>query len=99
MRPRTIHYFTLSYFDEQTGLYNHGWDDFKLVTLWIIIFTALRAATMDYILIPTAKRLGIHKKKATVRFAEQAWLLIYYSVFWTLGMVFRLPPHDVVSFR
>lgn len=87
LRPRTTHYFVLSYFDEQTGLYNQGWDDLKLVSLWIIIFTALRAAIMDYVLVPIARSVGITKKKATIRFAEQAWLLVYYSVFWTWGAV------------
>lgn len=46
---------------------------------------------MDYVLVPIARCMGLGKRKATIRFAEQAWLLIYYSVFWTLGMVcFRL---------
>lgn len=42
---------------------------------------------MDYVLVPIARCMGLGKRKATIRFAEQAWLLIYYSVFWTLGMV------------
>lgn len=42
---------------------------------------------MDYILIPYAQWAGIHKRKAKIRFAEQAWLLIYYAVFSPLGMV------------
>ncbi|KAL1310683.1 hypothetical protein AAFC00_000944 [Neodothiora populina] len=85
LRPRTGQFFMLSYHDEPTGLYHQGWDDFKFVTFWIVVFTALRAATMDYVLIPLAKYAGVSKKKATIRFAEQAWLLIYYAVFWTLG--------------
>lgn len=87
LRHRTIHYFTLSYRDPDTGLYTQGWDDLKLVSCWIIIFTALRAATMDYLLLPFAKCAGITKKKAIVRFAEQAWMLIYYCISWPLGFV------------
>lgn len=87
LRTHTIQYFTLSYYDAQTGLYNPGWQDLKLVSLCIIVFTALRAAAMDYVLIPIARWCGIHKKKATIRFAEQAWLVSYYSVFCCLGMV------------
>lgn len=64
-----------------------GWDDFKFVSTWIIIFTALRAATMDYLLLPFAKCAGINKRKATIRFAEQAWMLIYYTLSWSLGAV------------
>jgi acyl-CoA-dependent ceramide synthase len=42
---------------------------------------------MDYVLAPLARRCGVHKKKDVTRFSEQAWLLVYYSVFWPMGMV------------
>jgi acyl-CoA-dependent ceramide synthase len=42
---------------------------------------------MDYALVPMARKCGIYKKKATIRFAEQAWLVLYYATFWTLGTV------------
>jgi len=87
LRPTTIQYFTLSYYDPSTGLYKPGLDDLKHVVLWIIIFTGLRAGTMDMVLIPFARRCGMKKRKSCIRFAEQAWLLIYVSVFWTVGMV------------
>jgi acyl-CoA-dependent ceramide synthase len=90
LRSSTIHYFTLSYYDAHTALYNPGWQDLKFVSLCIIVFTALRAAVMDYALVPMARRCGIYKKKATIRFAEQAWLVVYYATFWSLGTV-RLP--------
>ena len=54
------------------------------------MFTFLRATSVDYIFMPFARRGGISTKKDLIRFAEQAWLLIYYSVFWTLGMVCHL---------
>jgi acyl-CoA-dependent ceramide synthase len=87
LRSSTIQYFTLSYYDAQSGLYNPGWQDLKFVSLCIIVFTALRAAAMDYALVPMARKCGIHKKKATIRFAEQAWLVLYYATFWSLGTV------------
>ncbi|PNS17994.1 hypothetical protein CAC42_3953 [Sphaceloma murrayae] len=86
LRPMTTPFFTLSHLDVRTGMYHPGADDLKFVSLWIVIFTGLRAGTMDYVLTPWARSLGLHKKKTTVRFAEQAWMLVYYSVFWTLGM-------------
>ncbi|OJD35110.1 nuclear protein localization protein 4 [Diplodia corticola] len=85
-RPTTRKFFELSYYDAATGKYTHGWDDFPFVFFGIVVFTALRAATMDYVLKPLARLGGIQKKKATVRFAEQGWLLVYCSIFWTLGM-------------
>ncbi|KAF2084886.1 longevity assurance proteins LAG1/LAC1 [Saccharata proteae CBS 121410] len=85
-RRRTRRFFELSYYDASSGTYTQGWDDLPFVGLWIVIFTALRATVMDYVLIPLARLGGIQKPKARVRFAEQGWLLIYYCVFFTLGM-------------
>ncbi|KAF9640811.1 hypothetical protein BFW01_g12617 [Lasiodiplodia theobromae] len=85
-RPTTRKFFELSYYDAASGKYTQGWDDFPFVFFGIIVFTALRAATMDYVLKPLARLGGIQKKKATVRFAEQGWLLVYCSIFWSLGM-------------
>lgn len=42
---------------------------------------------MDYVLRPLARKGGVKNARDETRFAEQAWLMIYYSVFWTLGMV------------
>lgn len=66
--------------------YLQGQDDIYFVGGAILLFTAVRAMVMDYILIPFAHSLGL-KKKAAVRFAEQGWLAIYYGCFWALGMV------------
>jgi acyl-CoA-dependent ceramide synthase len=60
-----------------------------MVFYWVVIFTGLRAAAIDYVLIPLAKMGGARTTRTQTRFAEQAWLLVYYSVFWTLGMVSR----------
>lgn len=86
-RRRTEKFFQLSYYDAESGLYTSGIDDLPFVVFWIVVFTGLRATVMDYILYPLASFGGIKTKKEKVRFAEQAWLLIYYTVFWTLGMV------------
>lgn len=42
---------------------------------------------MTYVLLPLAKLVGLKKLKIQVRFAEQAWLLLYYAIFWSVGMV------------
>ncbi|TKX27195.1 sphingosine N-acyltransferase-like protein FUM18 [Elsinoe australis] len=86
LRSFTTPFFTLSHQDHKTGEYHPGTDDFKFVSLWIIIFTGLRAGTMDYVLTPWARSLGLAKKKTIVRFSEQGWMLIYYCIFWSLGM-------------
>ena len=92
-RTATSRFFRLSYYDPEANVYNRGPDDLYFVAFAIVIFTALRAATMDYILKPYAQWKGLNKRKTT-RFSEQAWILIYDSFFWSVGMVriFSIPP-------
>lgn len=91
-RSHTGKYFTLSYYNPTSGQYGLGKDDGFLIFFCIILFTGLRAATLEYLFAPYAKSKGISKRKDITRFSEQAWLLIYYSVFWTLGVVRFLSP-------
>ena len=86
-RQSTRKFYQISYHDPATGKYAAGWDDIYLVFYSIIVLTALRAATLDYLLVPLATFSGITKKKEKVRFAEQAWILLYDTVTWSLGMV------------
>jgi hypothetical protein len=37
------------------------------------------------------------KRKASIRFAEQGWMWLYYAFFWTFGMV-RIISQSVVRF-
>ncbi|EGZ78048.1 longevity assurance proteins LAG1/LAC1 [Neurospora tetrasperma FGSC 2509] len=93
-RSHTGKYFTLSYYNPTTGQYGLGKDDGFLIFFCIILFTGLRAATLEYLFAPYAKSKGISKRKDITRFSEQAWLLIYYSVFWTLGLyIYWQSPH------
>ena len=86
-RRHSRKFFRLSYYNPSSGKYAIGWDDLPLVFYWIIVFTGLRVAVMNYILEPLAHLANIHKKKDKVRFAEQAWVFIYDTAFWCLGMV------------
>ncbi|TAQ84549.1 hypothetical protein B7494_g7127 [Chlorociboria aeruginascens] len=85
-RRHTRKFFELSYYNPESGGYCAGWNDAFMVFYWIVVFTGLRAAVMDYVLIPLSQHGGVKAERIQTRFAEQAWLLIYYSVFWTLGM-------------
>ncbi|KAI9812776.1 MAG: sphingosine N-acyltransferase lag1 [Pycnora praestabilis] len=85
-RRQTRKFFDLSYYDTITGQYGIGWDDMLLVLCWIVVFTGLRAFTMDHILVPVGQWGGVLKQKERVRFAEQGWILMYYGAFWSMGM-------------
>lgn len=80
-------FFHLCYHNNETGQYGVGPDDGYVIAFCIVLFTGLRAWTMEYVLAPIAKLQGITKRKDMTRFSEQAWLLVYYCVFWPLGMV------------
>lgn len=89
-RPYTRKFFTLSHYNEETGKYAAGFDDGYFIAFCVVLFTFLRASVMQYLLTPVARMGGITKPKMQVRFTEQAWLLVYYGVFWTYGMVSTL---------
>jgi len=85
-RHHTAKFFQISYYNPVTGTFALGWDDIFFVFYWIIVFTGMRCAVMDYILAPLAGWLGIRKNKVRVRFTEQAWILIYAIGFWSTGL-------------
>ncbi|KAI9804400.1 MAG: hypothetical protein M1825_001299 [Sarcosagium campestre] len=85
-RPHTRKFFELSYYRAATGKYTIGLDDTYFVAFWIIAFTGLRAGMMDFVLIPFAQWGNVEKRKGRIRFAEQAWLFVYYAIFLPLGM-------------
>ncbi|KAL8805005.1 MAG: hypothetical protein Q9182_002207 [Xanthomendoza sp. 2 TL-2023] len=76
----------MSYYNPASKNYALGWDDSFLVIFWLVLFTGLRAVVMDSVLTPLAHMLGLNDKKEKTRFAEQAWVLIYDTTFWSLGM-------------
>ncbi|OZJ06938.1 hypothetical protein BZG36_00116 [Bifiguratus adelaidae] len=79
-------FFSLQYQDKTTGLYDKGWQDLNFICFWVLAFTALRAGIMEYLLTPFARRSGITSPAKVIRFAEQGWSVIYYVIFWSLGM-------------
>jgi TRAM1-like protein len=87
----------LSYHNENSGWYAQGRDDAMFVCFWVVFLSGLRAGVIDYILIPLAAWAGIEKKKAKVRFAEQAWLVCHHGTSLSCGMVRLRVPSRVVE--
>ncbi|KAM0722631.1 hypothetical protein Q7P37_002072 [Cladosporium fusiforme] len=87
LRERVGAFFTLQYATGNSGEFSLGPKDMYLVVGCVVLFTGVRAVCMDHALLPLAGVLGIKQKKAKVRFAEQAYLLLYYTVYWTWGLV------------
>lgn len=72
------------------GVYGQGAADVWIVLGLVVFFTALRALCLDYLFAPLADASGIRKRKGRIRFAEQSYLILYYVVFWTWGLVLFL---------
>ncbi|KAK4502368.1 hypothetical protein PRZ48_005793 [Zasmidium cellare] len=86
LRSMTSACFTLSYPTDVPGQYGQGPRDMYLVGSCIIYFMAFRAFMLDYVLMPIASYCGIGRRKGRVRFAEQAYMLIYYTIYWLWGL-------------
>lgn len=84
LRPRLEPFFTLQY-DLPNGMYYQGRKDIWFILGFVVLFTGVRAACLDYIILPLA-RAGVKKRKMQIRFAEQAYLLLYYIVIWSWGV-------------
>lgn len=67
-------------------LYGEGSKDAQLILTFIVLLTAFRAFMLDYVLTPFASQLGIKRTKQKIRFAEQSYMLLYYSVYWVWGV-------------
>ena len=88
LRDRMSAFFRLSYpSSAQKGMYNQGPRDLYLVPSFVVFFTALRAFSLDYLLMPLASWFGISRQKGRVRFAEQSYMMVYYAIYWTWGLL------------
>jgi acyl-CoA-dependent ceramide synthase len=90
-REYTSRFFASSYYNPKTEKYGVGKYDGYQILFWIVMFTGIRASTMEYVLAPFAKWHGMTKRKAITRFSEQGWLIGYYAVFWPMGLVCTAP--------
>jgi acyl-CoA-dependent ceramide synthase len=95
-RIHTRKFLQLSYPSRTDQTYTQGIDDIYFLVAWVVNFTALRAISIEWILQPLAGYWDV-AKKSHLRFAEQGWLVLYYVVFWGLGMVRDLVPHILCS--
>ncbi|EGX49345.1 sphingosine N-acyltransferase lag1 [Orbilia oligospora] len=81
----TSKFWTPSYYNPQTGLYGQGLDDAYLVLFWVVMLTMLRACLVDYVAKPWARSQGI-SKKGCMRFSEQLWSMLYYTISFSIGI-------------
>lgn len=95
--------------DNGKTAYDIGPYDAYYVAYWLVLLLFMRAILMQHVFDPIAKHvLAIKSGKARVRFAEQSWSVVYYSLSFALGLylyyhsayynnienIFRGWPHD-----
>ncbi|KAI1759383.1 longevity-assurance protein [Hypoxylon sp. FL1150] len=85
-RPFTSAFLTLSGYNPNTGKYAVSQGDIGFVAFCIVLFSGIRDGSMKYVLTPLARRWGVAKGKNVTRFSEQGWMLMYNTVFWSMGM-------------
>ncbi|KAK4502280.1 hypothetical protein PRZ48_005705 [Zasmidium cellare] len=90
--------------DDFTHRYALGPQDLITVLGFVVGFTGLRALLLSKVLSKMARLCGVRKNRAQKRFAEQGYLLLYYSVYWTWGVYIlardtsdTLPPGQSLS--
>ena len=88
VRPYTTRLYDLPY-AQGNGLYVQGSEDALFVLGWLVLLTAIRATIIEC-LYEFVTRLRVMSRKASMRFAEQGFLLIYDSTSFSVGMV-RVP--------
>lgn len=82
--PVFEHFIFISNQREDGRFEKSPWD-VPFLFFYICVFTALRAATMDYVLFPLAKLVNVPKKKYQ-RFAEQSYSVFYYGIAFGFGV-------------
>lgn len=85
--PLFWRFLFISYQQPATGLYGKGPADVMFLFFWINLFTMLRAAFMQYVLMPLGEWGQIKSQRKLTRFTEQGWTVVYYSLSWGVGMV------------
>ncbi|CAD1811073.1 TLC domain family protein [Candida parapsilosis] len=81
----------VGYNSQGKPIYDIHIDDIYFVINWVITVTFLRSFLMKYCFGPfAAKFCSIHSRKAKIRFAEQSWSFVYYSISFMYGVYLYL---------
>ena len=91
VRPYTTLFYKLPY-AQGNGQYVQGSEDALFVLGWLVLMTAIRATVIEC-LYEFVTRLRVMSRKASMRFAEQGFLLIYDFTSFSMGMVRTLYFH------
>lgn len=98
--------------DHGKAVYDIGPYDAYYVAYWVVLLGFMRAILMLHVFDPIAKHIfQVKSGKARVRFAEQSWSVVYYTLSFALGSylyyqspyyydvnnIFRGWPHDRMS--
>lgn len=81
-------FVSVSYFDEETGLYGKGINDLAFVFSYMIFFTFFRDFVMFMIIKPlTIHLLHVYKASKVNRMMEQCYSIVYYGISGPMGLL------------
>ena len=73
--------------EETVTHYGKGPLDYYFLAFYVVVFSCIRQSVTEYVLRPFAKSQGIKGESKLLRFMEQGYAFLYFSVFGSLGLV------------
>lgn len=73
--------------NETVTHYDKGPLDLYFLAFYVVVFSFIRQSVTEYVLRPFAKSQGIKGESKLLRFMEQGYAFLYFSVFGSLGLV------------
>jgi acyl-CoA-dependent ceramide synthase len=72
---------------EDRTYYTYGYRDVAFLAFYVIAFSFFRQASTEYIVAPIGRAGGIRREIKLLRFMEQGYAALYFSIFGTFGIV------------
>jgi hypothetical protein len=69
--------------------YDYGRRDVAFLLFYLLVFSFTRQATVEYVLRPLAKYAGLRREAKILRFCEQGYTFLYFSISGSYGIVRR----------
>jgi very-long-chain ceramide synthase len=77
-------------------MWGKGWKDLLFCTFYTFVFTFVRELSMEAVLRPFSKIMGMKTKSKQARFMEQCYAIVYFITFGLFGLVG--PPQPIFLF-
>ncbi|KZW04214.1 longevity assurance proteins LAG1/LAC1 [Exidia glandulosa HHB12029] len=66
--------------------YRKGYNDLWFIAYWVIVMSFIRLFWTVYVFHPLARHYGIHNEGKVIRFGEQGYAVVYFTVMGSFGL-------------